>query len=229
MIKQLTKNQGNQLSSYHDDWTNVVLSTQPADHIRAEAAIGKIYHDAGLPTPAKIIWFGGPVAMINASYVGRPTVYSQIRTSAWVETFANIQDVTSSEVRRIVSESLGYYQWDNICDPIKNEVWNSVSSAAFTSVLYGSQEVRWLAKNEFYQKTLRLINETSKLNGFFELARSAGWAIPYADVCLVSERPKTLKYDRLGCLHSEDGPAVVYPDGWSIFAEDGVITGTMYV
>jgi hypothetical protein len=54
------------------------------------------------------------------------------------------------------------------------------------------------------------------------LAESAGWALPHADICWVSERHHILNRDERGRLHSVTGPAVMYPDGWAIYAMHGV-------
>jgi hypothetical protein len=57
--------------------------------------------------------------------------------------------------------------------------------------------------------------------GLFMLARSAGWAIPHQRICWVSERHHVLERDQRGRLHCPTGPAVVYPDGWAIYAFNG--------
>ena len=41
-------------------------------------------------------------------------------------------------------------------------------------------------------------------------------------VVVLTERPTTLNRDEEGRLHSEFGPAVLYPDGWEIWAVHGV-------
>jgi hypothetical protein len=56
-----------------------------------------------------------------------------------------------------------------------------------------------------------------KLSGLWELAQSAGWALPHANICWVSERHHVLACDEQGRLHGETGPACAYPDGWAIY------------
>jgi hypothetical protein len=55
-----------------------------------------------------------------------------------------------------------------------------------------------------------------------ELARAAGWWWPYRSAVVICERPVRLLQDDRGLLHGEGGPAIVYPDGWSIWAWHGV-------
>jgi hypothetical protein len=54
------------------------------------------------------------------------------------------------------------------------------------------------------------------------IAGSAGpwWALER--LAIVSERPLRLSFDERGRLHSSDGPALAYPDGFVIWADHGV-------
>jgi hypothetical protein len=67
-----------------------------------------------------------------------------------------------------------------------------------------------------------LTSQTEKLTGLWELAESAGWALPHANICWVSERHNILTRDEQGRLHNFVGPACAYPDGWAIYAVHGV-------
>ncbi|WP_408004677.1 DUF6745 domain-containing protein, partial [Pseudonocardia lacus] len=52
--------------------------------------------------------------------------------------------------------------------------------------------------------------------------RRAGWWWPLPDAVVLTERPTALRNDRLGRLHSSDGPAMVYADGVEVHAWHGV-------
>jgi hypothetical protein len=78
-----------------------------------------------------------------------------------------------------------------------------------------------LALYDFLSRTFGL-EESAALNGLTELARSAGWWWPHRSAVIVCERPVRLFQDDRGRLHGESGPAIVYPDGWSIWAWHGV-------
>ena len=66
-----------------------------------------------------------------------------------------------------------------------------------------------------------LTNETERLSSLWSLSQSAGWAIPHANICFVSERHNVCKLEN-GRIHCENGPAISYPDGFSIYAIHGV-------
>jgi hypothetical protein len=67
-----------------------------------------------------------------------------------------------------------------------------------------------------------LTEQTAKLCGSWELAQSAGWALPHENICWVSERHNILVRDERGRLHSASGPACAYPDEWAIYAWHGI-------
>jgi len=75
---------------------------------------------------------------------------------------------------------------------------------------------------EYFRDVLKLENETDKLAGLIKLAKNSGWFLPYEKICWVSERHNILNLDEQGRLHSVVEPAVMYPDGWSIYAVHGV-------
>ncbi|GAA1077257.1 hypothetical protein GCM10009605_12770 [Nocardiopsis composta] len=62
------------------------------------------------------------------------------------------------------------------------------------------------------------------------LARSCGWWWPGDEVCVVAERPAAVHTEPLPAdphggvrLHRDDGPAVVYRDGWGVHAVHGTV------
>ena len=75
---------------------------------------------------------------------------------------------------------------------------------------------------DFFRQVFGLETQTEKLDGLADLAHSAAWFLPHANICWVSERHNILARDDRGRLHSVSGPAVAYPDGWTIYAVHGV-------
>jgi hypothetical protein len=106
-------------------------------------------------------------------------------------------------------------------DSVRDSVLASVRASAGDSV-YGQHEAHWLAFYEYFREVCGLTEETEKLSGLTELAKSAGWALPHEHICWVSERPSLIRLDQRRRLHCEDGPAIQYPDGWAIYAIHGV-------
>jgi hypothetical protein len=105
---------------------------------------------------------------------------------------------------------------DSVWDSVRDSVWASVSAS-----VYGQHDAGWLSFYDYF-RTNGLTEQTEKLRGLTALAQSAGWALPHANICWVSERHNILTRDARGLLHNVAGPAVAYPDGWSIYAIHGV-------
>jgi hypothetical protein len=63
--------------------------------------------------------------------------------------------------------------------------------------------------------------ESPRLDGLRLVARSCGWWWPFAGAVVLTERPSINKIDELGLLHCEDGPAIQYRDGFSVYSWRG--------
>jgi hypothetical protein len=87
---------------------------------------------------------------------------------------------------------------------------------------YGQHDANWIGFYNFFRVVCLLENETQKLNGMTGITESAGWYLPHQKLCWISERHNTLKRNEQGRLHCDGGAAVEYPDGWQIFALNGV-------
>jgi hypothetical protein len=74
-----------------------------------------------------------------------------------------------------------------------------------------------------------LDKQTQKLAGHWELARAANWYLPHKQICWISERHNVVRLNSRNRLHCETGPALAYPDGWSIFALNGIRMKPEYV
>jgi hypothetical protein len=59
------------------------------------------------------------------------------------------------------------------------------------------------------------------LEASWTIARSAGLWWPFANVVFLTDRPSEIHVNAQQVLHREDGPAVVYRDGWSVYAWNG--------
>ncbi|HZL01303.1 MAG TPA: hypothetical protein VFC47_15560 [Caulobacteraceae bacterium] len=60
------------------------------------------------------------------------------------------------------------------------------------------------------------------LFGMDEIARSCGWWWPYENLAVLTERPVEIHLDDRGRLHNANGAALLYPDGWGVWAINGI-------
>jgi len=84
---------------------------------------------------------------------------------------------------------------------------------------YGQHDVGWLSLYSFFEQQCGIA--MPKMKGLFRQLE-LGWCWLYPDVAVVTERPTTLRLDEVGRLHSADGPALLYPDGFSAWCWHGV-------
>jgi hypothetical protein len=216
-IEELTPEQEARFPEFVRKWTDIGLSTAPADRPRAEAAIRWMYRQANLAEP-RIVWCGSPLgnALARAIVSTTNSVESSVRSSVESSVRSSVRSSVESSVRSSVESSVESSVWSSV----RSSVWSRVESSVWSRV-YGQHDAGWLAFYDFFA-SIGLQNEVKPLHGLNELAQSAGWALPHKEICWVSERHNVLNRDARGRLHCESGPACAYPDGWAIYVWHGV-------
>ena len=175
----------------------------------------------------------------------RDRVRDNIGADVWDSVGANVRDNAGANVRANVWDSVGANVGANVWDSVGANVWdsvganvrdnaganvranvrNSVRANVRNSVgdsAYGQHDANWLAFYDYFAQVCGLSEQVQKLAGLMEVSQSAGWWLPHANICWVSERHSALRRNEVGRLHGDDGPAVEYPDGWRIWALDGI-------
>ncbi len=194
-IEKLTPEQEARFPEFVKKWTEIGLSTEPANRKEAEKGVNLAYKCAGLEPPEKIIWCESPMSMALTRGVILEFGAS-VQDSVWDSVGASVGDSVRASVR----------------DSVGDSVWDSV---------FGQHESPWLSFYSFFDEVLGLREQVSKLDGLLMVSKNAGWFIPHEKVCWISERHNTLHRDEQGRLHNLTGPALTYPDGWSIYSYHG--------
>jgi len=93
-------------------------------------------------------------------------------------------------------------------------------SSLLNGFCYGAHEASWLS---FYDYCLNVLGLEccNPLVPHMELAKIAGWWLPFEDVAIVSEKPAEVHLED-GVLHCDGGPAIRYEDGYCVWALHGV-------
>ena len=201
-INSLTPEQIAKFPAYVQEWTGYGVCTDPADRIRAEAAIAAMYEIAG-KKPPRIVWCDSPLSMALTRAVVQKlpaSVGASVRASVRASVWASVWDSVGASVRASV--------WDSVWDSVRDSV-------------YGQYDASWLAFYRFFRDECGMTGETEKLRGLWELCQSCGWILPFENVCFASERHDVCKLDGRGVIHCEDGPAIHYRDGFSVHAWHG--------
>lgn len=90
---------------------------------------------------------------------------------------------------------------------------------------WGWSEDYWLASYEASMRDLGIEPDQAVLNRFVSLVQvreNLSIFFPFADFVMCCENPLVLKRDERNRLHSSEGPALVYRDGWGVWAWHGM-------
>jgi hypothetical protein len=155
----------------------------------------------------------------------RDQVGAQVGDQVGDQVWAQVRDQVRAQVRDQVWAQVGDQVWAQVRDQVRAQVRDQVGAQVRDQVGaqvwragYGQHDASWLG---FYATFDRFGLDVSKLDGLLALARFCGWWWPFAGAVILTERPRRLCRDTEGRLHSDDGRAIEYPDGWGIYAWHG--------
>jgi hypothetical protein len=91
----------------------------------------------------------------------------------------------------------------------------------YYKIIFNQHEAGWIGFYDFFGRECG-IAAVERLSGLTRLCKSAGWAWPFGGAIILTERHSELHRNEAGRLHRLNGPAVKYPDGFSIWLVNGV-------
>jgi hypothetical protein len=162
-------------------------------------------------------------ASVGASV--RASVRASVGASVWDSVGASVGDSVGASVRASVGDSVRASVWASVWASVRASVGASVWASVGDSVgasCYGQHDANWLGFYDYFRNVLHLENQTEKLIGLIMIAKNANWFIPHQNICWVSERHDICKLNGQGKIHCDGGPAIHYPDGFSIWGLNGV-------
>jgi hypothetical protein len=242
----LTAEQTAALRDYRARWAAIRRSTASADRGAAEEGVRLACHAAGLKPPARFVWCDSPLAMFEAArrpsradggnvksvlmrrlrrqLAARVRARLHKRVLAVIDRAVNPADAlviaaTEAVMLRISDEDLSLLARIRRGDPL---TLGLLGRQGFRDNAIGPHELSWLAPYDYIREVLGLEAETAALAGLWQVARSVGWLQCHEYTCWLAERPDILRGDAAGRLHSANGPALRFRDGWSVWAWKGV-------
>ena len=126
---------------------------------------------------------------------------------------------TRDEYQRRIQEQIGRRIWGPRWEQVRDFAGSIGEDTRFT----GGQDSLWMwldcgrRVGAIYSPELN-----DALDDHIAICRSIGWWYPYADTCIMTDRPETIRLDNDGWLHNEPGPALRYRDGCSVWSLHGV-------
>jgi hypothetical protein len=196
-IENLTKEQEALLTTYKDRWMEIGLSTGRCDREKAKKYISDAYTVAGWAVPQNWVYCESPLSAGIVFHIFKNK--TQLGASVWASVRASVW----ASVRASVWASVRASVWDS--------VWDSG---------YGNHDAYWLGFYNYFLEVFKL-NCCEKLLPLMELAKYCGWWMPYENICIIQDKPKTLNMQD-GVIHCDSAPAIEYFDGFSVWAIKGV-------
>jgi hypothetical protein len=158
----------------------------------------------------------------------RGQVWDQVRGQVW----GQVWDQVRGQVWDQVGGQVGGQVWDQVGGQVGGQVWDQVRGQVWDQVwdqvrgqvgraVYGQHDAGWLAFYDFFATACGL-ESAKRLHGLNEVAQSSGWWWPFEHAVILTERPTEIHRNAEHRLHNDGGPALLYPDGFGIWALNGL-------
>jgi hypothetical protein len=224
-------------------------STDPADRSTAEEGVRLAYHAAELKPPVRFAWCDGPVALSLFTRQISRADGANVKTAIIDRLHRRVASVVARRVHKRVlaavanavspTDALSASAYDTVMRGVAHDTasllerirrahslsWNLRALFGLQGFRYGAagqHDLSWLGIYDYIRNVLGLRAETESLLGLWQLATSLGWVQPHERTCWLVERPNLLRGDARDRLHSAKGPALRYPDGWSVWLWKGI-------
>ncbi|MFI9387274.1 DUF6745 domain-containing protein [Kutzneria sp. NPDC052558] len=220
------------IAQMRSDWLAHGLSTAGADRSAAEEAITGLYALLGEPPP-EFVWIPSPGAIGD---VLEPSPVLLRSDGPW-PLESRLASLVSL-MRQRLDGPLTRYEVSLVDNAVRKRLGESVRRAVAYRIReeltagyglhwYGQQDADWVAYYQVFHQVCGVPfarRHIEQLELWATIARSCGWWWPRDGRCVISERPlaiRTETVDNQLRLHDRAGPAVVFPDGWSVHCWHG--------
>lgn len=123
-------------------------------------------------------------------------------------------------LRGSLRRSLGHSLWRSLRAWPRGSLQYSLGQARG-----GQHELHWIAFYLFCRDVLHVEYDersSKQLDLWRDIAQSCCWWWCYQNYIIVSERPTVVRMNSQERLHNENGPALAFADGWTVYALNGV-------
>jgi hypothetical protein len=235
-IQKLSEEQLALIPLVRNEWIKIGLDTEPVDRAKVREILGRLYAIANKPVPKHIIHMDSPLQVSNVianmrldGDLVREQVSQEMRAELWGQVVCEglrkqrqaFSQVSGSSIGSLVSDPAFDQVYVQVADMVQEQIHEQAPGTISWEPLcdFGQFNV-YLSMWDFFGRLG--IYDVSKLAPIFDMAKSCGWSVLFWDWAFISAKPEYIRRDEQGRLHCETGPAVHYPDGFSVFAIHGV-------
>ena len=205
-FEKLTDDQLKMLDEVAAKWIAIGRQTGLADRPRAERALDQAYVNAKIKPVNTKFWVSSPKAGWRLSAL--------LQVDKYAKKILDSKQAQTGDLGDVIS-LLGSYD--------EEEVGKIIADKGHYATFYGNHQRHcWLGEAECEAYKRLGVTGLEPIEPFQEMAQSCGWIWAYYDIAIFSERQSEIHIDDEGRLHSVSGPALAYPDGWGVWAVNGV-------
>ena len=204
VIDKLTREEEAQIPLYLEKFRSYGVSTQPIDRASAEAAVTNLYAALSLKKPDKFIWVDSPRSLILTNVLLKDSqLRGQLGSQLWGQLGSQLEGQLGSQLRGQLGSQLGSQLWGQL----QNLEWGNIDSY-------------WISFYVFINDILS-VKTTPLAQVAHDIVKHCHVFSMFDEGVVLSERPVSLGFDSDNKLHREDGPAILYKDGFSVYALHG--------
>jgi hypothetical protein len=124
-----------------------------------------------------------------------------------------LADLKEPTTFHVVDSPIAAVEFIQTLDPSKGK------SDILNEMCFGSMDISWISFYKYFIEVVGL--DLEKIGGLHDLTYHTGWYNAYEDVVVFQHRPEYIKMDDTNRLHCENGPAIRYRDGYSLYSWHG--------
>lgn len=236
-IEKLTPEQEAQLPLYAKKWEDIGKCTLPANRPEAEAGMRLTYKQENLPDIKLFVWFKSPVSMV-IGFLGSDAIEKGVSLTQLKNVcLPSLKEATDAQKADAFDGMLAFYGHleatgqlpaTKLSDGDALTIFQKCRSDFPWEFGYGQHDANWLAFYEFFREVVGLKEETQSLEGLWDVAKNAGWFLPYMNDAgtegrvFFCERQTKLELDERGRPHCTDGPFYKAQDGTEAYFIAGI-------
>ena len=219
----LSKEQLGLISQVRDEWVGIASDTEPVDRAKIREILVRLYAVADKPAPRNIIHLESPLQIskaISGSFSKGHKVSRHVQRHVVRQVCRRFAEPLFAQIAETSGGRIPVPQFETGEDPVWEQLDQNIIGGRSWPI-WGpfGQFNPWFSWCDYIG---RIGADVSMLEPSFDLARSCGVAVLFWEWAFISDRPVCIHRDGQNRLHHDNGPAVRYSDGFSVFAIHGI-------
>ena len=171
MIESLTPEQEARFPEFMEKWSQIALSTAPADRPKAERGVRAIYETAGLKPP-KIVWCTSPlVSGLTRAIIQRFTRLANPGYSSWEmidrQSSKAVIDRLWASIKDSVNKSVGDRVWHSVIASIEESAGARIDHIGAGVLYIAGENVRGSVRDQVWGEVNARVRKSAGFNVWY--------------------------------------------------------------